>query len=98
MVGVGVGTGVSVAGFGVLVGCGVFVGPGVFVGSGVGAACCILKLSDLALQLGSEVWKTCTLNTPGKYPGGTLYMFRPKGTMTPDGGPACCPGLSVKVP
>ena len=98
MVGVAVGVGVAVAGAAVLVGFGVFVGALVFVGTGVGARAPILKLSVFELQLGSLLWKTDTLNRPGKYPGGTLYMPKPSGTAIPDWGPACSPGLRVKVP
>ena len=56
-------------GAGVLVGFVVFVGGGVvgsFVGVGVGNCAWILRLSVLALQPGSLLWYTDTLNSPGK--------------------------------
>ena len=63
------GMGVSVAGAGVLVGFLVGVGTvavGVFDGMGVGNCARTLKLSVLALQPGSVLWKTDTFNSPGK--------------------------------
>jgi len=62
LLGVGVFDGMKVG-----VGDNVRVGVGaVLVGVGLGAAAMILKLSVLALQEGSALWKTATLNTPGK--------------------------------
>lgn len=68
--GVIVGVNVFVGGINVFVGEGVFdgvrVGGEVRVGVGLGAAAMILKLSVLAPQLAAALWKTDTLNNPGK--------------------------------